>query len=300
MINARQLEVLCAVIEVGTTAGAAEELGVSQPAVSNMIRHTEDLIGFNLFERKHGRLVPTPEALRIEKEAQHLFMQQKRINAIIEELREGVVGKLHLVVTPSVGLGLIPRVMTDFVKARPKLNISLELGSIDEIQERLVSGRADLGISITQPRHSLLNVSVITKGHMVLACPVGHELAMQDRVDVADLNQYRHISYASSTPLGRAVDLVFDEKGLHRHYFAEARHTVVALEMVANGLGVALVDEFGLVERRNDDVVVMPTNPKLPINLYAVTSNLFPVSLVASEFAEAVKRYIEEKRMPVD
>ncbi|MEM8840669.1 MAG: LysR family transcriptional regulator [Pseudomonadota bacterium] len=300
MINARQLEVLCAVIEVGTTAGAAQELGVSQPAVSNMIRHTEDLIGFNLFERKHGRLVPTPEALRIEKEAQHLFMQQKRINAIIEELRDGVIGKLHLVVTPSVGLSLIPRIMSDFVKARPKLNISLELGSIDEIQERLVSGRADLGISITQPRHSLLNVSVITKGHLVLVCPVGHELAMQDRVEVADLNRYRHISYSSSTPLGRAVDRVFDEKGLPRHFFAEARHTAVALEMVANGLGVALVDEFGLVERRNNDVVVVPTNPKLPINLHAVNSNLFPVSLAAGEFAEAVKRHIEDKRTAID
>lgn len=296
VINARQLEVLCSVIEIGTTAGAAEELGVSQPAVSNMIRHTEDLIGIKLFERKHGRLVPTSEARRIEKEAQHLFMQQKRINSIVEELRDGVIGKLHIIATPSVALSIIPRVMTEFVKSRPKLNISLELGSIDEIQERLISGRADLGISITQPRHSLLNVSVISKGNMVLACPHGHELTMQDKVEVVDLNQYRHISYSSNTPLGRAVDLVFDKKGLDRHFFAEVRHTTVALEMVANGLGVALVDEFGLVERKNTDVVVVPTNPKLPINLHAVTSNLFPVSLVAGEFAEAIGSYIDDKR----
>lgn len=300
MINARQLEVLCSVIEIGTTAGAAEELGVSQPAVSNMIRHTEDLIGIKLFERKHGRLIPTPEALRIEKEAQHLFMQQKRINAIVEELRGGIIGKLNIIATPSVGLSIIPRVLSAFVRDKPKLNLSLELGSIDEIQERLISGRADLGIAITQPRHSLLNVSTIGSGHMVLACPKDHELAQHEVVDVTKLNQYSQISYASNTPLGRAVDLVFEKNGLERRFFAEVRHTAVALEMVANGLGVALVDEFALIDRQDSRIAAIRTNPKLPINLHAVTSSLFPLSLVAQEFSSALSQYISEKQMFAD
>lgn len=296
MINARQLEVLCSVIEMGTTAGAAEELGVSQPAVSNTIRHTEDLIGFKLFERKHGRLLPTAEARRIEREAQPLFMQQKRINAIVDELRDGVTGKLNIIATPSVGLSLIPRVMRDFLQERQKLTLSLQLGSIDDIQERLISGRADLGLSITRPRHSLLNVSAISAGHLVLACPPDHPLATQERVKITELNEHRVISYASETPLGRAIDFVFDKEGLDRQFFAEVRHTSVALEMVANGLGVALVDDYGLLDRKAQDIAIVPTSPKIPLNLHAVTSTLFPVSLIAGEFATAMKSYVEEKR----
>lgn len=295
MINARQLEVLCRVIEVGTTSGAAELLGVSQPAVSNMIRHTEDMTGLTLFVREHGRLVPTSEARRIAQEAQHLFMQQKRINSIVEELRGGILGKLNIVATPSIGLGLLPRLLSQFIKDRPKLNLSLELGSIDEVEDRLISGRADVGLAITRSRHSLLTVRPIGEGDMVLACPVGHELALMDEVEITSLNHYPHISYSASTPLGRAIDMVFEENGLERRYMIEVRHPAVALGMVIQGIGVALVDEFALIEHENKGVVGKRTRPRLPIELHAITSNLFPVSKVAREFIDAVAGHIKSK-----
>ena len=219
MINPRQLEVLCAVIEVGTTARAADLLNVSQPAVSNMIRHTEDLVGFPLFVRERGRLVPTREAQHIAQEAQYLFMQQKRVENVINELRGGTVGRLHIVATPSIGHGILPRVIAEFVKNKPKLKLSIELGSIDENIERLVSGQADIGLSITQPRHSMLSVRPVAEGRMMCVCPTDHEMALSERVNVTDLNHVRHISYAAGTPLGQIIDTVFSKQGLERCYF---------------------------------------------------------------------------------
>lgn len=245
-----------------------------------------------LFVREHGRLVPTAEARRIAEEAQHLFMQQKRINSIVDELRGGVIGRLGIVATPSIGLGILPHVLADFSRHRPKLNLELELGSIDEIQDRLISGRSDLGLTITQPRHPLLNVHTLAHGRMVLVCPVDHELAAAERVEVTALNRYNHISYGGDTPLGRAIDHVFGENGLERRFCTQVRHTAVALELVAHGLGVALVDEFALADPRVRGVVSKPTIPELPINLYAVTSNLFPVSQVARTFQSDLEAFL--------
>ena len=294
MINARQLEVLSTVIEVGTTARAAELLSVSQPAISNMICHTEDLVGFALFRREHGRLVPTREALHIAQEAQHLFMQQKRVDNIINELRGGTIGRLSIVATPSIGHGILPRVLADFMRTRPRLNLSIELGSVDEIIRRLVSGRADLALSITQPRHSALSVRQIGEGRLMCVCPADHELALSDRIAVTDLNHVRHISYASTTPLGQAVDAVFSAQGLERRYFCEVRHTATALEMVRSGLGVALVDSFALLGPGDPGVVVRPTTPVLPMEMYAVTSNLFPTSNLAIQFQEFMARALRD------
>lgn len=284
MINARQLEVLSTVIEVGTTARAAELLLVSQPAISNMIRHTEDLIGFPLFHREHGRLIPTQEARHIAQEAQHLFMQQKRVESIVNELRGGTIGRLSIVATPSIGHGILPYVLSKFMDRRPKLQMSIELGSIDQINRRLVSGRADLGLSITQPRHSALSVHTIGSGHMMCACPEGHELGLLERINVTDLNHAQHISYATGTPLGQQIDKVFSENGLERRFFCEVRHTATALEMVRNGLGVALVDSFALMGQQHRGVVVRPTNPRLPLDMHAITSNLFPTPNLALKF----------------
>ncbi|MCV3274369.1 LysR substrate-binding domain-containing protein [Roseobacter sinensis] len=284
MISARQLEVLSTVIEVGTTARAAELLAVSQPAISNMIRHTEDLIGFPLFHREHGRLTPTHEARHIAQEAQHLFMQQKRVESIVNELRGGTIGRLSIVATPSIGHGILPHVLSRFMEQRPKLQLSIELGSIDEINRRLVSGRADLGLSITPPRHSALSVHEVGAGRMMCVCPDGHELGLLDTISIADLNHVQHISYGTGTPLGQQIDKVFSERGLERRYFCEVRHTATALEMVRNGLGVALVDSFALIGQRHHGVTVRDTSPELPLNMHAVTSNLFPTSNLALRF----------------
>lgn len=293
MINARQLEVLSTVIEVGTTARAAELLSVSQPAVSNMIRHTEDMVGFALFMREHGRLTPTKEALHIAQEAQHLFMQQKRIDTIISELRGGTIGRLSIVATPSIGHSILPQVLSQFMKTRPKLQLSVDLGSMDEIIRRLGSGRADLGLSITQPRHSAVSVREVGDGQMMCICPPDHEIALSDRVSIFDLNHVPHISYAARTPLGQAIDSLFSEHGLERRYFCEVRHTATALEMVRNGLGVALVDSFALIGPHSQGIAVRPTNPNLPLKMHGVTSNLFPTSNLTMQFQQFLAEYLK-------
>ena len=70
----RQLEVFRAVVETGTTKGAAHLLNISQPAVSTMIQHTEDQLGIELFDRVRGRLAPTEEALSIYAESSPIFL----------------------------------------------------------------------------------------------------------------------------------------------------------------------------------------------------------------------------------
>ena len=293
MISARQLEVLSTVIEVGTTARAAELLSVSQPAISNMIRHTEDLIGFPLFMREHGRLTPTKEALHIAQEAQHLFMQQNRIANIIDELRGGTIGRLSIIATPSVGHGVLPRVLGQFIKARPKLQLSIELGSQHEIIRKLGSGRVDLGLSITPPRHSAVSVREIANGQLMCVCSADHVLALQEVVSISSLNHVSHISYASRTPLGQMIDAMFSERGLERRYFCEVRHTATALEMVRNGLGVALVDSFAVIDSNGGDIAVRPTKPSLPLKLYGLTSNMFPTTNLTMQFQHFLADYLK-------
>ncbi|SME92657.1 DNA-binding transcriptional regulator, LysR family [Tistlia consotensis] len=292
MINARQLEVLSTVIEVGTTARAAEILNVSQPAISNMIRHTESVTGLTLFERDRGRLIPTREARHIAQEAQHLFMQQKRIRTIVAELREGTIGTLAIVASPSIGLGVLPKALASFAAQRPKVRVSLELGSIDEITELLASGRADIGFSITVSRHPSLSVTPLAEGRLVCVCPRGHDLTQVKKVKVTDLNLMPHISYAAATPLGRLVDQVFAERGLERRYGYEVRHTATALEMVAAGIGVALVDNFALIGREDPRIVARETDPLLPIRISSITPRLFPASNVTTAFMEHFRSFV--------
>ncbi|MGV0817753.1 LysR family transcriptional regulator [Martelella sp. AMO21009] len=298
MIRLRQLEVLCAVIDLGTTSGAAEALSVSQPAVSNMIRHIEDQAGFSLFKREKGRLVPTPEALHIAQEAQHLFSQQKRVDRIISQLRGGTAGQLNVIATPSIGNAVLPRLITEFTRTRPSVKLSIELGSVDDIIAHMISGRADLGFSITSPRHSALSVQPMASGKMVCVMPEGHELALSSRIRVIDLNQVQYISYGASTPLGQMIDEVYRKNGLERRYFCEVRHTSSALEMVSAGAGVALIDNFALLGVTQRNIVMREIDPDIPVTLHGVTAKHFPTSHIALQFQKFMRQALNGKPVP--
>ncbi|WP_425403829.1 LysR family transcriptional regulator [Hwanghaeella sp.] len=297
MINARQLEVLSTVIEVGTTARAAELLNVSQPAVSNMLRHTESITGLRLFKRDRGRLIATPEARHLANEAKHLFMQQQRIRVIVEELREGATGSLTVVASPSLGLGVLSKAMAAFARERPKLRLSLELGSIDEITDMISSGRAELGFSITTARHPSVSVAPVADGRLVCVIPHDHPFTTLKKVRIIDLNAVPSISYSALTPLGQLIDGVFSRQGLERRYACEVRHTATALEMAAGGLGPALIDNFALIGRSEIRVEVKETDPVLPIRIFSLTPKAFPTSQVATTFLGFFRNYLEK---PID
>jgi DNA-binding transcriptional LysR family regulator len=74
-MNARQLEVFRAVMRNRSLTAAAEALHVSQPAVSKLLRHFETQIGYKLFERLGGRLVPTAEAQLLYRDADRIFRE---------------------------------------------------------------------------------------------------------------------------------------------------------------------------------------------------------------------------------
>ncbi|WP_371227944.1 LysR family transcriptional regulator [Roseovarius sp. 2305UL8-3] len=298
MLRLRQLEMLCAVVELGTTSGAAEALGVSQPAVSNMIRHIEDLVGFSLFRREKGRLTPTPEALHIAQEAQHLFAQQKRMDRIVQQIRGGTTGQLSLVATPSIGNVLLPELVTRFMQTKSRLKPSIELGSVDEVIQYLVSGRSELGFSITPPRHSALNVQSLAEGQMVCAMPTDHDLAHARFVRLVDLNHVKHISYGTSTPLGQMIDQAFSRQGIERRYDCEVRHTSTALELVSAGAGVALVDSFALQGTARGGIISRPIEPTLPVRLYGTTSKLFPTSQMVRLFQQFLQNALDTDADP--
>src|SRR5260370_26824743 len=101
-MNLRQLEILRAVMRTRSPVGAARDLSMSQPAVSNAIKIAESALGFLLFERVNKRLIPTQEAQILLSEAERLFLMQDLISQTAADLRTGRKGRMRIVATPEV------------------------------------------------------------------------------------------------------------------------------------------------------------------------------------------------------
>ena len=113
-LNLRQIEVFRAVMTTGSISGAAKLLFVSQPAVSRLLSHTEQRLGFALFERIKGRLYPTPESRQLFREVETVYAGVRRVGELASELSERRSGILHLVSSPSIGHMLVSLTISRF------------------------------------------------------------------------------------------------------------------------------------------------------------------------------------------
>ena len=103
-MNLRQIEIFHAIMEAGTITGAAKAFNISQPAVTTILRHTEDQLKFKLFNRVLGRLEPTPEARILFAETSRVFDHVRTVRQTVEDLRQARLGTLSIATPPTCAI----------------------------------------------------------------------------------------------------------------------------------------------------------------------------------------------------
>ncbi|MPT22725.1 MAG: LysR family transcriptional regulator [Starkeya sp.] len=240
-LNLRQIEVFRAVMTTGSISGAAKLLFVSQPAVSRLLAHTEQRLGFALFERIKGRLYPTPESRQLFREVETVYAGVRRVGELASELAERRSGILHLVSSPSIGHMLIPLTIARFRETHPDVKITFEPLTQRPLTQMLLDNRAELGVVILPVQHPNLLTQAIGQARLVCICPYNHPLSRRAVLQVKDLLAYPFISYEKSSPFGVMVQSLFEESGETLRPVIEVGSPQNACALVQAGAGIALV-----------------------------------------------------------
>ncbi|WP_434109489.1 LysR family transcriptional regulator [Paraburkholderia caffeinilytica] len=294
LINLRQLEVLRAVMRYRTTIGAAEELGMSQPAVSNAIRLAEAKLGFPLFDRVSNRLIPTAEAKLLLDDAEPLFLVHQAIQQKAWDLRTGRAGVLRIFATAELSEWLVPKVLSRFALDHPRAKIYLETLRVDSMIENLDSGMADIGLAMMAPSPASLVNELLAEFEVMCAVPPGDPLAACTCVTPGDLDGRRLIGPPAGSPLGRLIERGHEANGSWFAADIEVRFSNIACRLVREGLGTALVDELSIHAQPPDSLVVRPFRPRLPVPLSALLPGNRPRQRLAESFIRHVRAVVGE------
>ncbi|MCJ0763848.1 LysR family transcriptional regulator [Variovorax terrae] len=294
LINLRQLEVLRAVMRYRTTIGAAEELGMSQPAVSNAIKLAEAKIGVQLFDRVSNRLLPTPDARILLADAEPLFRVHEAIQRKAWDLRTGRAGVLRIAATAELSQYLVPSVLRLFLQDHPDVRIALETLRMDELLENVESGSADIGVAMRPPTRPSLVQDVLVEAQMMCLCPPGDPLAVKPVLSPFDLRERTLIGPAPGAPLGALIDAAFERAGDHYNPSIEARFSNVASVLVDQGLGIGFVDELTARYRPGSVSSSHRFSPKVPIKVCGLVVRDRPVSRMGQAFLEQARSFLQD------
>ncbi len=228
----------------GSVSEAARTLHVSQPVVSRVLRHAEAGLGFALFERARGRLLPTPEARALFVQVQRAWGEIERVEALSHNLRRGTSGLLRVAATPSLATALLPGALTALRSTNPDVQCDLWASHASEIETHLLSFEIDAGIAIEPPEHPSLVLSPLARGRMVLAAPREWAGTAVRPADRGWLRDRPFIALAETTPLGERLAAVADVARLDCTRVLSVQTYALAGTLVEQGLGFAFIDGF--------------------------------------------------------
>lgn len=295
LINLRQLEVLRAVMRYRTTTGAAEELGMSQPAVSNAIKLAETKVGVALFDRISNRLQPTADAQLLLADAEPLFRLHEAIQRKAWDLRTGRAGVLRIASTAELSQMLVPGVLRLLQDAHPDVRIALETVRMDELVESVESGSADIGVAMRPPSRPSLVREVLIESELMCICPPNDPLASMPVLTPFDVHGRDTIGPASGSPLGILLDAAFERFGEHYSPVIEARFSNVAAPLVEQGLGIGFVDELTARHRPQPGYSVHRFSPRVPIKVCALVLRDRPVQRMTKAFLELAREFLQAR-----
>lgn len=195
-----QLEALVAVAKHRSFHGAAEELGLTQPAVSIAIRKLETEVGAELFDR-YRRDVRMTEAGRILHEyAQTILNLRTEAGTALDDLRQLRRGKVTIGANESTSLYLLPGVILAFRQQHPEIKLEIYGSSSENLPVEVKERNLDFGIVAFDPMDRDLQWFPILDDELVLIVPPGHRLARRRKVTVEDLGTETFVAHNVKTP----------------------------------------------------------------------------------------------------
>ncbi|TFZ04686.1 LysR family transcriptional regulator [Ramlibacter rhizophilus] len=245
-MDLRQLRQFVAVAEERSFRRAAERLHVSQPPLSVAVQRLEDDVGARLLDRdRQGvRLTPAGEAFLLE--ARRTLAHAQVAVEIAQRAASGKLGTLRLSFVPSAGLNVLPQLLRAFRRTHPDVKLILSGDTTAAQMAALAQGSTDLGIVVPPLNEARgLKMEVLRQEELVLAVPLEHALAGQERVQLKDLAQEDFVGFPTKEGPGfeSAVMAACQECGFIPRFVQTASQMQAILALVAAGLGVALVPQ---------------------------------------------------------
>lgn len=264
-MNHRQIEIFSAVMKLGTASRAAEQLGITQPAVSRAIAELERSVRFTLFARVRSRLVPTPEANQFYRDVQESFRGLDTLRAGAARIRDQGSGEIRIATLSALASSLVPKAIRRFRDKHPFVRVTLHVLWSRDIRDRIAAGQFDVGLAADEIDTSGIHHQPFVSPRAMCAIPIDHELAGKKTIVPSDLNGVPIVAYVPEDRGRQRMDMIFDDAGIVPNIVAETIFAATVCALVSQGIGVGFVSPYAVGGVDCSRLVLRPFEPTLYI-----------------------------------
>jgi DNA-binding transcriptional LysR family regulator len=248
-MNLRQLEAFCRIVDLGSFSMAAEDMGLSQPAVTFQMQALERELGTSLLDRTPRRALPTESGRVLYQHAREILRHVDRAQREIRDLDQMLRGTLLIGASTGPGEHVLPQILGRFKAEYPEIDIILRILPTDEIISQVLDNELEVGVVGAVEAHANLQFEPFVQDRLIVIAPPDHPWASGEAVTVQHLVREPFILQQA----GAGVRIML-EAGLRSMDFGLADLNVymeVGLQesiktAVEAGFGVGIISRFAV------------------------------------------------------
>jgi len=290
----RHIEVFHAVYTCGSITAAARSLNVSQPSISKALAHAEQQLGFALFDRQKGKIIPTQEAERLIHHVTNAYKNIGELRRLSENLRASDTGRIRIAMTPAFGIDLVPAAIASYLEKHPDTQFEIETLHHHQITRALRELRVDIGLVFEPPAAQGIKIDVLAKAKYVVLTNISMDFGDKKHLSLDDLADMPFISLSTRSPLGGVLANRIETSKTELRSVAKVETYQMAKAMVAHGAGVAIIDEITARSKGHTNVIARHLEPGLSFKVAMLHIESEPLSIVTQRFVDHLKSAVTQ------
>ncbi len=266
-----QLRYFLQIARRGSFTKAADDLMISQPALSRSIQRLEEELGQPVFERKTRSIALTDAGALLQVRAQQILTILEETVAEIAD--DGVTGRVRLGAIPTVAPYFLPEVLQRFSAEHPRAALIVQENTTEGLLRACTQGEIDLAIVALPVRAKYLEVEELFQEELLLVLPTGHPLADRPRIRPADVEPYPFVLLDEAHCLSENILSFCRQRSMQPVAVERTSQLAMVQELVALSHGVSMIPAMARSRDQSDRRVYRSLSGPKPTRRIAVAWN---------------------------
>ena len=263
----RRLQVFYTVAKQLSFTKAAEQLFMTQPAVTFQVKQLEEHFDARLFDRSHGKIMLTPTGHMVLDYAERILSLSEELDKRVSEMTGAISGPLLLGASTTIAEFILPRVLGEFKARHPQVQTHMTVANSETIENHIADHTIDLGLIESPSRLPSLHTEVCCDDELVMICAPDHKRAGLAAVTPQQLAGEPYISRESGSGTRQFADNYFRQSGMapeDLNIVMELGSPEAIKGVVETGIGVAIMSRVTVAkELKLGSLAAIPLAPRL-------------------------------------
>ncbi|MEW9674856.1 LysR family transcriptional regulator [Lentibacillus sp. L22] len=263
----KHLQYFLEVIHTRSFTHAAENLYITQPALSRIIKSLENEIGTPLFIRSRKELIVTDGGWVLYKYAKEIEKQFRDLQTELGNLQTLKKGHIRIGLPTVTNSSFFSQLIGSFHHEYPEVTFQLEEDGSRRIEEKVMYDQLDFGVMVLPTKNDGIDYFTFVNESLNVVMPSSHPLSEASEISLEKLKDETFILFNQDFSLRNVVLEACQEAGFEPKVISETSQLDFIEDMVASGLGITLLPESTSMELTSEIQTIPVTDPTIDWNL---------------------------------